>query len=661
VLPESPPIGRALAEVLGDTVFDLDLTPNRGDLLSVLGVAREVGALTGQTVRDPAVAYEEGNTPASSFVRVEISDPDLCTRYVAAIIEDVEIGESPSWMQERLLAAGMRPINNVVDITNYVMLEMGQPLHAFDYEKVRGRRIQVRRASPGERLELIDGSVRDLSPDMLVIADGEGATAVAGVMGGGVSEVTERTRAVLLESANFLGPNIRRTSQTLKLRTDASTRFEKGLSRLLPPIAAARATKLLVELCGGRPAAGLVDAYPVKAREERVTVTADRLARVLGVDVPHAEVRRILNSLGFGCRWVPPDRFVVRVPYWRTDVSIADDVIEEVARIIGYDNLPTSQLRGAIPAHAAQPLRTLRERVKDLLAASGMQEIITYSMTDMESLARVLPVEDLSLSPPLRLANPLSRQHEYARTTLRHGLLQALAANERGSRREMRLFEAGRSYQPRDGDLPHEIESVCGAVTGRKSDRWGQPTGEQVGYFDAKAHVEYLFSGLHVDAEYREGVDAAYLPGRCAEVLMGGQVVGLIGQVHPRVCSAFGVDGDVAMFELDLEAILTNVRPVVHFTSYSAYPAVEQDLAIVVAAEAPAEQVMKLIRSFPLVRDVRVFDVYSGDPIPSGKKSLAFAVSYQAPDRTLSDAEVAKQRNRIIERLRRELGAELRS
>src|SRR5439155_697155 len=309
---------------------------------------------------DPSIVYEATGEPIKARARVEVVDRDLCPRYVAALVEDVKIAESPAWMQQRLVAAGMRPINNVVDITNYVMLEMGQPLHAFDYNRLKGQRIVVRRARPGERLRLLDGTDRELSPEMLLIADADDAVAVAGVMGGAESEVTEETRAVLLESANFSATSIRRTRQALKVETDASRRFEKRLSVHLPPIAAQRAVKLMIEICGERAAQGLIDVTAGKPKDVRITLTQERLARVLGVELSSGEVRRVLEGLGFGCRWVPPDRFIVRVPYWRTDVAIADDVVEEVARPAA-DWSPRSR-RGAFTCGTAMTCR-MRSRL----------------------------------------------------------------------------------------------------------------------------------------------------------------------------------------------------------------------------------------------------------------------------------------------------------
>ena len=662
VLPEDAPVGEPLASVVGETIFDLDLTPNRPDLLSVLGVAREVGALTGRKVRDPSIVYEATGEPIKGRARVEVVDRDLCPRYVAALIEDVQIAESPAWVQQRLVAAGMRPINNVVDITNYVMLEMGQPLHAFDYNRLKEQRIVVRRARPGERLRLLDGTDRELSPEMLLIADAEDAVGVAGVMGGAESEVTRETRTVLLESANFSATSIRRTRQALKVETDASRRFEKGLSVHLPPIAAQRAVKLMIEICGGRAAQGLIDVTAGKPKDVRITLTQERLARVLGVELPSGEVRRVLEGLGFGCRWVPPDRFIVRVPYWRTDVSIADDVVEEVARVVGYDELPIMHLRGEIPPVQRQPMRELRESVRQALRASGLREVITYSLTDLPTLQKVLPPEELATTPPLRVANPMSREFEYARTTLRGSILQTLTKHIRVSGgRLVTVFEAGRVYLRNDNDLPHEVETVCAALSGRKPDRWGQPTGKPADFFEAKAHLEHVLADLRVAGEYREAVEHPFLSGRTAEVAINGRRVGLVGELHPQVAASFEIKQDVAMFELDLEALSPHVPGTIHYEPVSPYPSVEEDLAIIVDEEVPADRAMSVIESSNLVRSVSIFDVYTGPPVPKGKKSLAFSISFQSGDRTLTDEDVAKERKRIVERLGRELGATLRA
>jgi len=661
VLPEDAPVGMPLAEYLGDTILDLDITPNRPDCLSVLGIAREVAALSGATVREPPTDYQEAGRPIKERFSVEIADRDLCPRYCAALIEGLQIGPSPPWMQERLLAAGVRPISNVVDVTNYVMLEVGQPLHAFDFSLISGRKIIVRRARPSEVLVTLDGTERPLNRDMLVIADAKEAVAVAGLMGGTASEVTETTTAILLESANFNPANIRRTSTGLKLRTDASVRFEKGLSPELAMVGVRRAVRLMVELAAGRAAEGIIDVYPGKRRETRITVTQERLRRVLGLQLPTPQVRQTLMSLGFGCRWVPPDRYVVRVPYWRTDVRIPDDVAEELARIIGYDELPMTPLGGAIPPAQPQPSRELRERVKDILAAAGMQEVIAYSLTNLESLAKVLPPEEVKQRPPLRVANPMSHQQEYLRTTLRASLLETLASNLRHHQGRIALFEAARLYLPRPEELPEEVESLAGVVTGDRPDRWGQPAGEAADLYDAKAYLEFLFDRLGLVVSYHDGEDFALVPGRTAEVRLGDQRVGLVGQVHPEVATAFDIEQDVYLFEVNLEALVPEVGKPRLYQPLSRFPAVEEDIAIVVDEAVTAAQVQAIIEAFPLVQRAALFDVYTGPPVPAGKKSLAYSIAYQSLDHTLSEAEVNRERRRILDRLKGQVGAVLRA
>jgi phenylalanyl-tRNA synthetase beta chain len=661
VLAEDAPVGTPLGEYLGETVLDLGITPNRPDCMSVLGIAREVAALSNGSVREPPLDYQESGRPIKERLSVEIADRDLCPRYCAALVEGVQIGPSPPWMQERLLAAGVRPISNVVDITNYVMLEIGQPLHAFDFSLISNRKIIVRRARPSEVMVTLDGTERPLNRDMLVIADAKDAVAVAGLMGGAASEVTETTTAILLEAANFNPANIRRTSTDLKLRTDASARFEKGLSPELAMVGIRRAVRLMLELAGGRAAEGIIDVHPGKRRETRITVTQERLRRVLGVQLPTPQVRQTLTSLGFGCRWVPPDRYVVRVPHWRTDVRIPDDVAEELARIIGYDELPTTTLGGAIPPVQPQPSRELRERVSDILAAAGMQEVIAYSLTNLECLSKVLPPEELRQHPPLRMANPMSHQQEYLRTTLRASLLETLASNLRHQQGRIALFEVARVYLPRSEELPQEEESLAGVVTGDRPDRWGQPKGEPVDLYEAKAYLGFLFDRLGLAVSYHDGEDFALVPGRTAEVRLDDQRVGLVGQVHPEVAAAFDIEQDVYLFEVNLETLVPQMGKPHLYQPLSRFPAVEEDIAIVVEEGVTAAQVQAIIEAFPLVQRAALFDVYTGSPVPAGKKSRAYSIAYQSLDHTLSEAEVNRERRRILDRLKGQVGAVLRT
>ena len=658
VLAADAPVGTPLAQYLGDSILDLDVTPNRPDWLSMVGVAREVAALTGAAVREPEHTYEELDDPAPARVSVEIADPDLCFRYVASVIEGVKLGPSPSWMQERLTAAGMRPINNVVDITNYVMLEAGQPLHAFDFSAVGGEKIIVRRANEGERLVTLDGEERELTTDMLVIADEKKPLALAGVMGGAGSEVTGETQTILLESATFQPPNIRRTASRLKSRTEASTRFEKGLSPELAMVASQRATKLLVELAGGRALHGLVDNYPAPVKEVRIDVTRRRLKQVLGVDLPTSTVREALTSLGFGCKWEPPEHYQVRVPYWRTDVDIPDDIAEEVARIVGYDQIPTKNLGGDVPPAIPQPLRDLRERLRDALAAAGMQEIITYSLTTSEELDRVLP--EGQLNRLLKVVNPLSAEHEYLRPVLRGSVLKTLAANVRQRESEIALFEASRVYLPRSGELPEEQEHIVGVVTGKRDDRWGRSSDEPVDFYDAKGYVQAALQAAGVEGTFEAAEEFGLLPGRTAVVSAAGAKVGVIGQLHPSVASSFGIDQDVYLFELVVDHLLPAVQAGVGYAPLMRFPAVVQDIALVVDSSQPAEDVRRLIERHELVRAVRVFDVYEGEGVPADRKSLAFSVTYQSAEKTLTDEEVARAQTEILKSLSDKLNAELR-
>ena len=660
VLPDDAPVGASLAGYLGDVVLNIDLKPNRADCLSIVGVAREAAALTGGAVREPEHTYEESDERASGKVAVEIADPDLCARYIATVIEGVKVGPSPAWMQERLNAVGMRPINNIVDVTNYVMMELGQPLHLFDFDKLRGAKIVVRRARAGERLVTLDGVDRELTADSLVIADAERPIALAGVMGGADSEVTEGTTTVLLESASFDPVSIRRTATRLKSRTEASTRFEKDLSTHLPEVAARRATKLIVQLAGGTALHGLVDVYPEPAEEVHIELRRRRLKQVLGIDLPTSKVRAALTSLGFHVQWEPPETYHVGVPYWRTDVRIADDLAEEVARTVGYDQIPTKGLGGDVPPAEPKPLADLRERLRDALVAAGMQEVLTYSLTTLEALQQVVPPEDLATYPPLRAVSPLSADHEYLRPVLRSSVLQALSDNVHRREGEIAIFEAARVYVREPEGLPQEREHIVGVISGRREDRWARPSDERVDFYDAKGYLETALEAAGIRAEFRPAAAFGLVPGQTAELYADGRMFGTIGQVHPSVTDAFDIGQDAFLFEILLDELLPSVTAVTSVEPISRFPPVVQDVALVLDSTHTAEEARALIEQHQLVARVQLFDVYEGEGIPDGKKSLAFSVTYQSPDHTLTDEDVADAQRSIVQRLNRELGAELR-
>ena len=667
VLPEDAPVGTPLSDYMGDQVLDLELTPNRADCLSVLGVAHEVAALTGAAVHEADISYPEEGGPIEDMVAVEVPGSDLCPRYTGSLITGVKIGPSPQWLQDRLLKAGMRPINNVVDVTNYVMLEYNQPLHAFDYDTLGDRKVVVRQARPGEVLVTLDGAERKLAETMLVIADARDAVGLGGVIGGARSEMTAGTTAVFLESATFDPTNNRRTAQTLGLSTEATLRFEKGLRPELAPIALRRATQLILQVAGGTAARGIIDVFPARDRSANptVTLTMGRLLKVLGVDLPQERVESVFSSLGLAWqRTSEPGTgpaIQVQVPYWRNDINLEDDLVEEVARIVGYDEIPTTMLSTPIPLSQPQPLRELKERVNDLLVGCGMQEIITYTVTSMDQLERSRALEDNPV--PLKLANPMSSEQEYLRTTLLGGLLSVLAANRQHEPGPIGIYEAGRVYLPREGDLPEEREMVAGVLSGPLPNPQGGSMDPYLGFFDAKGTVESLLGELGVAAGFESGLVPAMHPGRCARVAAQGLVLGTVGEVHPAVVREFGLEeGPVAVFELNL-ANLLQVLPVrqQRYKPVGRYPSAIRDLAVVLDLDVPAGKVREIIGKQPLVSRLSLFDVYVGDGISTGKRSLAYHIHFQAADRTLGAEEVSRALQAILRSLEREVGAELRS
>ena len=673
-LPADAPIGMPLADYLGDVILDVHVWPNRADTMNMLGIAREIAAIEGGTVREPDLTYKEGRERASTAIAVRIEDRDLCARYIATLVEGVTVAPSPQWLQDRLKAIGQRPINNVVDITNYVMFELGQPLHAFDADAVRGA-IVVRRARAGERITTLDGIERELRPDTLLITD-EGAKggrpiAIAGVMGGATTQVTEATTRILLESAAFDGSSIRRTSTRLHLRSESSARFERGLSPELPPQASRRATKLLVEVGGGTARRGRVDVYPKRWRPRAVEVTRKRLDTVIGYKVADREVRAILDALGFEVERAGSgvaSTYIVTPPWWRTDILIPDDVVEEVVRIAGYDRLTSTGVSGRVPPREPRPLEDLRERLRDALVRAGLQETMSYSLTTDAVLRRVIPTEDLAIIAPLRLRNTLSADREVMRPTLRHSILETVDRNIRAGADSIAIFEVARAYLPRHDSgpdaasdaLPEEREYVVGALSGVELDRWGRPDDRALDFFDAKGALEAALDELGVTATYAAATEFALLEGRTATLELGGQRVGVLGEVHPETLAQFGIEQPVVLFEVDVAALLPHAAKRRAITSVSRFPAVEQDLALVVDEGVPAGRVQAILEGSNLVESARVFDVFRGEQLGAGKKSLAFSIRYQAPDRTLTTEDANKEQTRLVRRLQHELGAEQR-
>lgn len=662
VLPAEAPIGTPLADYLGDAILDIDVTPNRPDCLSMIGIAREVAALTRQGLHLPEVEYEQKALPIDQQVSVEIVAPDPCPRYCASLITGVKVAESPRWLQQRLLKCGMRPINNIVDITNYVMLEYGQPLHAFDYDQIKGKKIIVRRAIKGEAIVTLDGVKRLLSEDMLVIADEQRAVAIAGVMGGADSEVTHETTSILLEAANFNPPSIHHTGRVLRLPSEACMRFERGISLELTIPALKRATQLIIQLAGGKAAKGLVDAYPGKQVREPISLSTSQVKQLLGVEFSLAQITEALTSLGFDCSNIASASEVrVTAPYWRSDIHQAVDLIEEVARIIGYDRVPATMLNQPVPRQSPEPILSLKQKVRHRLIGYGFQEVITYSLTSLEMLNKLLP-EPHPLEPmPLRVANPMTVEQEYLRPNLRANLLAVLSANRRYEDSGIRLFELGKVYLPRENDLPSEPEVVCGVLSGFRFEKSWRGGDDLLDFYDAKGVVEGLLSHLGVEASFEEGRDEGLHPTKQAAIVITGNQLGVVGELHPKVLQAFEIPEAAYLFEIDLTALLPFTLGHKMFQPIPRFPAIVRDIALVVDAGVTHKRVEDIIKGFPLVERVTIFDVYCGEQLPPGKKSLAYSITFQSPTHTLTDEEVARVQQQILDKLSSELGATLRS
>ncbi len=696
LLPDDAPApGTPLADYLGDVVLDLDLTPNLSRCYSIVGVAREVAALTGGQVRYPSYDVLMDGPSIEGQALVEIEDPALSPRFTAHLIRGVEIKPSPLWMQRRLALAGQRPLNNIVDVTNYVMLEMGQPLHAFDYDgllkrahRAEGRdnavpKIIVRPARPGEGMETIDHVYREFQPYDILITDTAGPVGIGGVMGGVETEVNENTTNVLLEAANFNFYHIRRTAQHHKLPSEASARFGRGIHPSQAILGGRRGIELMRQLGSGVVSQGVVDTYPAPPEPVTVELPLKEVERILGLSLGLEEVTNILESLEFQVEsthqesQIMDDVLRVTVPDHRMDVTLPADLIEEVARIYGYDRLPTTTLSDALPPQRANIELLIEEHTRDLLVRAGLQEVVTYRLTTPEREARLLPPgmppDD---RPYVTITNPITVERVAMRHSLLASVLETVADNVR-FRERIALFEIGKIFILRAADkgqspddeaqLPDEPRRLVIALTGpRQTPVWQGPTNtEAMDFYDLKGIVESLLEGLHVETvEYRPLEHPTFHPGRVAEVLVNAEPVGHFGQVHPLVCEAYGVEEyPLLAADFDAEKLQAVTRLQHAVTSVSRYPAVFQDIAVVVDEGIPASQVQAVIEEAggALLRNVRVFDLYRGEQVGTGKKSLAYNLTFQADDRTLTEKDANKLRDKIVRRLNDTLNATLRA
>jgi len=675
VLSDDAPIGQPLTQgmmsVEDDTILEVGLTPNRGDCLSHLGVAREVATLLKLPLRRPPVDYLEDGVDISNITSVSIEDPDLCYRYAASVVTDVKIGPSPMWLRRRLENVRVRSINNVVDVTNFVMMELGQPLHAFDFAKLEGRKIIVRRAQPDEMFTTLDGTERQLDESVLMIADGKRDVAIAGVMGGLNSEVSETTTDIFIESAYFSPSSIRRTSKKLGLSTEASYRFERSIDLLSVDFALKRATKLIAELAGGKVVRGLIDEFPHTYTSTKVALRLQRVQKILGISLASDKIQEILLRLGF--RILPEQAqtesqqlLEVEVPSYRPDVTREIDLVEEVGRIYGYDNIPTMLPSGEIPSRMRNKSCEIENTVRELLVSQGMYEVINYSFFDRKSLEYLYIADKDPYDKVVPLINPLNVEQTVLRTTAIPGLLRSVVLNKSNRAKDIRLFEIGNVFVQTDSSLPLSDEKtrISGVITGSRMGTGWTHQQELIDFYDAKGIVEAVFQALGIVCEFRRTHDIPFLhPGESAAVYADNDVLGFVGKLHPDVVDSFHIDEDrIYLFELFLEQIVAHSSLERTFRSLPKFPAVHRDLALVVPASVQASDVEENIveAGKPLLENVALFDRYVGPQISEGCVGLTYSLVYRSLKKTLIYDEVTDVHQRIVEHLNTHLGVVLR-
>ncbi|ADQ14895.1 phenylalanine--tRNA ligase subunit beta [Halanaerobium hydrogeniformans] len=667
VLDSDAPLGLSFIKYmkLDDYIYKLDLTPNYARCLGMLGVAREIKSLYAQDKEliKPTIQFNEdkNETHISEQVEIEIKDPDLCPRYSARLIKDVEIKESPDWIQRRLKAAGIRPINNVVDITNFVLMEYNQPLHSFDYNKIKDGKIIVRRAEKGETITTLDEEQRLLDDEMLVIADPDEAVAVAGVMGGFESEVTAQTTDVLIESAYFNPVSVRKTAKKLGMHSDASHRFERGVDIEKAVEANNRACQLLEKCAGGTVVPGVIDEYPGKYEPAVIELDCDRVNELLGVELEESKIIEILKRLQFSLE-KKEDKVLVTVPSFRTDVSRGADLVEEIARVYGYNEIESSR-----PVSKQRGKRTAKQNfekdLKELLNSGGLDEVITYSLQAKKGY------QDLNLTQVERfnnfveIKNPLSAAFGILRTTLIPGLIDVLASNARRQGAEMAVFETGTVFRKEgDNKRPLELNKLGGGLFGAEDNLWQQ---DAPNFYQLKGVLEMLFEHILLEDYHLEFAEQRpYLhPGRKANIIVEGHKLGFIGEIHPELAEKNDLPQGTTIFEMDLDKLFELSKDKsYHYKQITKYPVLDRDLAVVIKEDIAIGEIYQAIKSEAgaMLKELNLFDIYQGDQIKSGYKSAAFELKFQAEDRTLRDEEVNERFNKIVDHLSEQYSAEIR-
>ncbi|KNF07491.1 phenylalanine--tRNA ligase beta subunit [Gottschalkia purinilytica] len=658
ILDQDYELGKDIKEVLGlyGEIIDFEITPNRPDCLSIIGMARETAATLGVDIKYPKIEIKNEEEDINNFVNgVEVLDSDLCNRYYVRVAKDVVIKTSPYWMQRRLMEAGVRPINNIVDITNYVMLELGQPLHAFDLESLNGKKIIVRKANEGEKLVTLDGVERNLDESMLVIADDKEPIAIAGVMGGLDSEVTSDTKTILIESANFNGRSVRLTSKKVGLRTEASSKFEKNIDSNLVEIACDRVCQLIEETNSGKIVGGYVDIYNDKKEEKIIELSLDKVTRLLGISIEVNNVLDILNSLELKSEY-KDGKIITRVPSFRSDLEIEADLVEEIGRIYGFDKINPEPLIGTLTKGSKSYSRSTEDIAKSFLTGLGLNEIMTYSFISPKSYDKIKLAPDSFKRKCVEIRNPLGEDYSVMRSTLISNTIDVLSRNYKHGVEKAWTYEIGNIFVPRQlpiKDLPYEIRTLCIGMYGESD------------FYTLKGVIENLLDKLGInDYEYvREENNDTFHPGRTANIVKDNHLIGTLGEIHPDVIENYGMKERCYIAEIDFELIVSLSNLERKYSPLPKYPAVTRDIALVVDKDILVREIEKIIKENGkgLVEDVKLFDVYMGSQIEEGKKSIAYSIVYRSKEKTLTDEEVVKVHDNILKQLEEKLHAALRS
>lgn len=669
ILPSDTPVGIPAKDVLGlnDVVLEFELTANRADCFSVFGLVREIAAITGNKPHFPEIKVnEDDNTKLNDIFSVEIADPDLCSRFSTRMLKNVKIGPSPEWMQQRLEGAGIRSINNVVDVTNFVMIELGHPMHAYDYDKITGKKLIARRAIEGEELHTLDDTSRKAKGEMLVIADSEKAAGLAGIMGGFETEITDTTTTVVLESADFYGPCIRRTARACGLSSEASGRFERGVDSETTIKALDRAAQLLQEMGACTVCEGIVDVYPNPKQANYVTFTPEQINNHLGTNIAKDVMLNIITSVGFDVTKDENDEITVKVPSWRNDVTCMADISEEIARLHGFDKIKSTLPNGVSMQGTQSAKQTFIDKVKASLSSQGLYETISFALTNEETFNKLNIPQDSPLRKAVPIMNPLSDEYPLVRTTLLSSIFDNLARNLARKNDDVALFEVGSVFFPKAlpvTELPDEVVKIAGAITGRRNAQGWNQANDMVDFYDAKGIIEELLANLRVTRYTVEaGTHYAMHPGKTALFKKGRDVIATVGEVHPAVLSAYGITKPVYIFELDATTVMKYMAKDLKYKALPKYPATSRDLAMLVDIDVNAADIEKAMTKAAgqNLTQITLFDVYTGKQVEEGKKSLAFSLTFQSNDKTLTDAEIDPAIEKIVAKLQKDFNANLR-